>query len=185
MIDGNKMDIKEFERGIQNIIEAFNEQKKQYIAIINSMNEKIISLEQLVNKLKEENFFYQNKLHNLQKNIECISKSICKLKDDELLINDNINSIIDKDRSNNLNENENFLKLILDKKNKIDYFGIDNTNKFKAQETKKSNHKNEYRDEINYYIYENDISNNKRNKIYMKAINKLLSNSVLKNKKDI
>ena len=35
MINGNKMDIKEFERGIQNIIEAFNEQKKQYIAIIN------------------------------------------------------------------------------------------------------------------------------------------------------
>ena len=85
-MDGKNIDIKEFQRGIQIIIEAFNEQKKQYIKIINSMNERINSLEHIVNKLKEENSFYQNKLQTLQKNIKCISKSICQLKDDEILI---------------------------------------------------------------------------------------------------
>jgi uridine kinase len=78
------------------ILEAFNEQKKQYINIINSMNEKMILLEQQISKLKEENTFYQNKLHILQKNIKCISKSICQLKDDEILIIEGIHCLNDK-----------------------------------------------------------------------------------------
>ena len=87
-IDKNDINIKELQKGIKMILEGFEEQKKQYIAIINSMNEKIDSLEQQINKLKEENSLYQNKLRTLQKNIKCISKSICDLKDDEILIND-------------------------------------------------------------------------------------------------
>ena len=70
MIENEKnIELKDFQKGIQKILEAFNEQKKQYINIINSMNEKLILLEQQINKLKEENAFYQNKLHKLQKNI--------------------------------------------------------------------------------------------------------------------
>ena len=83
-IDKNDINIKELQKGIKMILEGFEEQKKQYIAIINSMNEKIDSLEQQINKLKEENSLYQNKLRTLQKNIKCISKSICDLKDDEI-----------------------------------------------------------------------------------------------------
>ena len=187
-MDGKNIDIKEFQRGIQIIIEAFNEQKKQYIKIINSMNERINSLEHIVNKLKEENSFYQNKLQTLQKNIKCISKSICQLKDDEILINDkdkeNSKIIEDKDK-NNLNENESFLKSILDKKNITDYFEINNSNKFEIQDIKNKNQKNKFNEKLNYYTNENDISNNKRDIIYMKAINKLLSNRISKNKKDI
>ena len=189
MIDnGKNIDIKEFQRGIQIIIEAFNEQKKQYIKIINSMNERINLLEHIVNKLKEENSFYQNKLQTLQKNIKCISKSICQLKDDEILINDkdkeNSKIIEDKDK-NNLNENESFLKSILDKKNITDYFEINNSNKFEIQDIKNKNQKNKFCEKLNYYTNENDISNNKRDIIYIKAINKLLSNRISKNKKDI
>ena len=104
IINENNIDIKEFQRGIQMILEAFTEQKKQYIAIINSMNEKIISLEQQVSKLKEENSVYQNKLHNLQQNIKSISKSIIQLKDDETSINDeNNNKKIEKKVDINLN----------------------------------------------------------------------------------
>ena len=187
-MDGKNIDIKEFQRGIQIIIEAFNEQKKQYIKIINSMNERINLLEHIVNKLKEENSFYQNKLQTLQKNIKCISKSICQLKDDEILINDkdkeNSKIIEDKDK-NNLNENESFLKSILDKKNITDYFEINNSNKFEIQDIKNKNQKNKFNEKLNYYTNENDISNNKRDIIYMKAINKLLSNRISKNKKDI
>ena len=187
-MDGKNIDIKEFQRGIQIIIEAFNEQKKQYIKIINSMNERINSLEHIVNKLKEENSFYQNKLQTLQKNIKCISKSICQLKDDEILINDkdkeNSKIIEDKDK-NNLNENESFLKSILDKKNITDYFEINNSNKFEIQDIKNKNQKNKFCEKLNYYTNENDISNNKRDIIYIKAINKLLSNRISKNKKDI
>ena len=186
--NGKNIDIKEFQRGIQIIIEAFNEQKKQYIKIINSMNERINSLEHIVNKLKEENSFYQNKLQTLQKNIKCISKSICQLKDDEILINDkdkeNSKIIEDKDK-NNLNENESFLKSILDKKNITDYFEINNSNKFEIQDIKNKNQKNKFCEKLNYYTNENDISNNKRDIIYIKAINKLLSNRISKNKKDI
>ena len=187
-MDGKNIDIKEFQRGIQIIIEAFNEQKKQYIKIINSMNERINSLEHIVNKLKEENSFYQNKLQTLQKNIKCISKSICQLKDDEILINDkdkeNSKIIEDKDKKN-LNENESFLKSILDKKNITDYFEINNSNKFEIQDIKNKNQKNKFCEKLNYYTNENDISNNKRDIIYIKAINKLLSNRISKNKKDI
>ena len=175
MINGNKIDIKEFERGIQNIIEAFNEQKKQYIAIINSMNEKIISLEQQINTLKEENALYQNKLYNLQKNIKCISKSICQLKDDEILINDSENDkkINEKD-NNNLFENENYLKPIINKNQFNDIFKTHNLNMFNNQKTKNKNHRNMYYNEINYITKEEDISPNKKDKIYKKAINKIL-----------
>ena len=101
------------------ILEAYNEQKKQYIAIINSMNEKIISLEQQVSKLKEENSVYQNKLHNLQQNIKSISKSIIQLKDDEISINDENNKKIEKKGDINLNENEGYMKSLMNKNYKI------------------------------------------------------------------
>ena len=118
IVSGTNIDIKDFQKGIQMILEAFNEQKKQYLNIINSMNEKMILLEQQVSKLKEENAFYQNKLHTLQKNIKCISKSICQLKDDEILnndvINDNNDNII-KNPITNKFDKDNYLKIIIDK----------------------------------------------------------------------
>ena len=37
----NKMDMKELQKGIQMVLEAFNEQKEQYIKIINTLKERI------------------------------------------------------------------------------------------------------------------------------------------------
>ena len=77
------------------------------------------------------------------------------------------------------------MKSILDKKNITDYFEINNSNKFEIQDIKNKNQKNKFCEKLNYYTNENDISNNKRDIIYIKAINKLLSNRISKNKKDI
>ena len=186
IVDEKDLDKKEFQKGIQIILEAFNEQKKQYIKIINTMNEKIISLEQQINTLKEENTLYQNKLYNLQKNIKCISKSICQLKDDEILINDsdnNNNKINEKD-NNNLFENENYLKPIINKNKFNDIFKTHNLNLLDNQKTKNKNHKNIYYNEIKNITKEEDISSNKKDKIYKKAINKILNNKNMKNKND-
>ena len=187
IINEKNIEIKDFQKGIQVILEAFNEQKKQYMNIINSMNEKMILLEKQINKLKEENAFYQNKLHTLQKNIKCISKSICQLKDDEILnneeINDNSNNIVDKNVKNSSFDKNNYLKLISDK-NK-DLQKIHNLNKIDAQNARNKNHKNKYINELNYYTREEDISINKKNKIYMKAINKILNNNIIKNKNNL
>ena len=185
IVNGTNIDIKDFQKGIQMILEAFNEQKKQYLNIINSMNEKMILLEQQVSKLKEENAFYQNKLHTLQKNIKCISKSICQLKDDEILnndvINDNNDNII-KNPITNKFDKDNYLKIIMDK-NK-DLLNIHNLNKLENQKTKNKNHKNKYINELNYYTGEQDISIIKKDKIYKKAINKILNIDSIKNKTD-
>ena len=185
IVNGTNIDIKDFQKGIQMILEAFNEQKKQYLNIINSMNEKMILLEQQVSKLKEENAFYQNKLHTLQKNIKCISKSICQLKDDEILnndvINDNNDNIV-KNPITNKFDKDNYLKIIMDK-NK-DLLNIHNLNKLENQKTKNKNHKNKYINELNYYTGEQDISIIKKDKIYKKAINKILNIDSIKNKTD-
>ena len=185
IVNGTNIDIKDFQKGIQMILEAFNEQKKQYLNIINSMNEKMILLEQQVSKLKEENAFYQNKLHTLQKNIKCISKSICQLKDDEILnndvINDNNDNII-KNPITNKFDKDNYLKIIMDK-NK-DLLNIHNLNKLENQKTKNKNHKNKYINELNYYTGEQDITIIKKDKIYKKAINKILNIDSIKNKTD-
>ena len=185
IINEKNIDIKEFQRGIQMILEAFNEQKKQYIAIINSMNEKIISLEHQIDILKEDNSVYQNKLHNLQKNIKSISKSIIQLKDDEISINDDDNNEkIDKKDDINLKENKSYWKSLINKNNKKDNFEINFLNKIENQKTKNRNDKNKYINELNYYTRENDISVNKKDKIYKKAINKILSSRINKNKND-
>ena len=185
IVNGTNIDIKDFQKGIQMILEAFNEQKKQYLNIINSMNEKMILLEQQVSKLKEENAFYQNKLHTLQKNIKCISKSICQLKDDEILnndvINDNNDNIV-KNPITNKFDKDNYLKIIMDK-NK-DLLNIHNLNKLENQKTKNKNHKNKYINELNYYTGEQDITIIKKDKIYKKAINKILNIDSIKNKTD-
>jgi len=186
-IDKNDINIKELQKGIKMILEGFEEQKKQYIAIINSMNEKIDSLEQQINKLKEENSLYQNKLRTLQKNIKCISKSICDLKDDEILINDENkkNEILDKEiKNNNLMENENYLELLKEKNKANDSFRI-HKNKFEIMKNKNTNHINKFFNDFNYYIKDEGNIENRQDKVYMKAINKILNNKIKKDKSDL
>ena len=186
-IDKNDINIKELQKGIKMILEGFEEQKKQYIAIINSMNEKIDSLEQQINKLKEENSLYQNKLRTLQKNIKCISKSICDLKDDEILINDENkkNEILDKEiKNNNLMENENYLELLKEKNKADDSFRI-HKNKFDIMKNKNTNHINKFFNDFNYYIKDEGNIENRQDKVYMKAINKILNNKIKKDKSDL
>ena len=186
-IDKNDINIKELQKGIKIILEGFEEQKKQYIAIINSMNEKIDSLEQQINKLKKENSLYQNKLRTLQKNIKCISKSICDLKDDEILINDENkkNEILDKEiKNNNLMENENYLELLKEKNKANDSFRI-HKNKFEIMKNKNTNHINKFFNDFNYYIKDEGNTENRQDKVYMKAINKILNNKIKKDKSDL
>ena len=186
-IDKNDINIKELQKGIKMILEGFEEQKKQYIAIINSMNEKIDSLEQQINKLKGENSLYQNKLRTLQKNIKCISKSICDLKDDEILINDENkkNEILDKEiKNNNLMENENYLELLKEKNKANDSFRI-HKNKFEIMKNKNTNHINKFFNDFNYYIKDEGNIENRQDKVYMKAINKILNNKIKKDKSDL
>ena len=191
IINEKELDKKDFQKGIQIILEAFNEQKKQYIKIINTMNEKIISLEQQINNLKEENTLYQNKLLILQKNIKCISKSICQLKDDEILNNvtqdnnnnNNNNKINEKDKSN-LFENEKYLKPTINKNQFNDLFKTHNLNMNDKQKMNNKNHKNMYYNEINYYTKDGEVSSNKKDKIYKKAINKILNNKNMMNKNE-
>ena len=186
-IDKNDINIKELQKGIKMILEGFEEQKKQYIAIINSMNEKIDSLEQQINKLKKENSLYQNKLRTLQKNIKCISKSICDLKDDEILINDENkkNEILDKEiKNNNLMENENYLELLKEKNKANDSFRI-HKNKFEIMKNKNTNHINKFFNDFNYYIKDEGNTENRQDKVYMKAINKILNNKIKKDKSDL
>ena len=186
-IDKNDINIKELQKGIKMILEGFEEQKKQYIAIINSMNEKIDSLEQQINKLKEENSLYQNKLRTLQKNIKCISKSICDLKDDEILINDENkkNEILDKEiKNNNLMENENYLELLKEKNKANDSFRI-HKNKFEIMKNKNTNHINKFFNDFTYYIKDEGNTENRQDKVYMKAINKILNNKIKKDKSDL
>jgi hypothetical protein len=186
-IDKNDINIKELQKGIKMILEGFEEQKKQYIAIINSMNEKIDSLEQQINKLKEENSLYQNKLRTLQKNIKCISKSICDLKDDEILINDENKKIeiLGKEmKNNNLMENENYLELLKEKNKADDSFRI-HKNKFEIMKNKNTNHINKFFNDFNYYMKDEGNTENRQDKVYMKAINKILNNKIKKDKSDL
>ena len=186
-IDKNDINIKELQKGIKMILEGFEEQKKQYIAIINSMNEKIDSLEQQINKLKEENSLYQNKLRTLQKNIKCISKSICDLKDDEILINDENKKIeiLDKEmKNNNLMENENYLELLKEKNKANDSFRI-HKNKFEIMKNKNTNHINKFFNDFNFYMKDEGNTENRQDKVYMKAINKILNNKIKKDKSDL
>ena len=105
-VNENNIDMKELKKGIQMILTAFNEQKEQYIKIINSLKERILSLEEQVNKLKEENILYQNKLYTLQKNIKCISKTIYQLREDEESVEEKNMSDFDKSEKTNSENTE-------------------------------------------------------------------------------
>ena len=119
-VNENNIDMKELKKGIQMILTAFNEQKEQYIKIINSLKEKILSLEEQVNKLKEENILYQNKLYTLQKNIKCISKTIYQLREDEESVEEK--NISDFDKSEKTNSEDTEKKMLMKEKDKNDDF---------------------------------------------------------------
>ena len=73
----------ELNNGVNMIISAFNEQRMQYLKIIDSLQEKISSLESIIKKLQKDNMAYQKKLRALQSNIKCISNTIFQPGDDE------------------------------------------------------------------------------------------------------
>ena len=151
-INEKNIEMNELKKGIQMILAAFNEQKDKYIKIINTLKEKITFLEEQIKKLKNENTLYQNKLYNLQKNIKCISKTICQLKDDEELEGKNI-SDNDKFDKNSWQE-DNLIKLTKDKKN--DFFKKYALNKLELIEPSKINNKN---NQINNIFEEEDNIN--------------------------
>ena len=177
--------MKELKKGIQMILTAFNQQKAQYIKIINSMKEKIILLEDEIVKLKEENNLYQNKLFTLQKNIKCISKTICQIKDDEESIEEKNNSYTDKyDKSNSIEQEDN-VKLAKEKNNI--FFKKHSLNKLEIKKPEKINNKiiqdlNNYFND--YYNREDDIKIKNKEKIYLNGVYLTLNNKKNKNKKE-
>ena len=180
-INDRNIDMKELKKGIQMILTAFNEQKQQYLKIINSMKEKIISLEDQIMKLKEENNLYQNKLYTLQKNIKCISKTICQLKEDEDSIEEKNMSDTDKfDKSNSSDQEDNLIKLTKDKNN--DFFRKHSLNKLELKNP--VNLDNYFNEDNIYYNREDDIQIKKKNNIYMNNAYKTLNNKKNKNKKE-
>ena len=183
-INDRNIDIKELKKGIQMIIKAFNEQKEQYLKIINSMKEKIALLEEQITKLTEENNRYQNKLFSLQQNIKYISKTICQIKDDEESIEDKDNNDVDKSNSSNSIDQEQNLKIKLIKNKNKDFFKKYSLNKLEIKKPIKSinqesniNFEDEEEDN-NYYIRDDDIQikrKEKKDNNYMNNIYKTLN----------
>ena len=184
-INDRNVDMKELKKGIQMILTAFNQQKAQFIKIINSMKEKIILLEDEIVKLKEENNLYQNKLFTLQKNIKCISKTICQIKDDEESIEEKNNSFNDKyDKSNSIEQEDN-AKLTKEKNNI--FFKKHSLNKLEIKKPEKINNKiiqdlNNYFND--YYNREDDIKIKNKENIYLNGVYMTLNNKKNKNKKE-
>ena len=184
-INDRNIDMKELKKGIQMILTAFNQQKAQFIKIINSMKEKIILLEDEIVKLKEENNLYQNKLFTLQKNIKCISKTICQIKDDEESIEEKNNSFTDKyDKSNSIEQEDN-AKLTKEKNNI--FFKKHSLNKLEIKKPEKINNKiiqdlNNYFND--YYNREDDIKIKNKENIYLNGVYMTLNNKKNKNKKE-
>ena len=184
-INDRNIDMKELKKGIQMILTAFNQQKAQFIKIINSMKEKIILLEDEIVKLKEENNLYQNKLFTLQKNIKCISKTIFQIKDDEESIEEKNNSYTDKyDKSNSIEQEDN-AKLTKEKNNI--FFKKHSLNKLEIKKPEKINNKiiqdlNNYFND--YYNREDDIKIKNKENIYLNGVYMTLNNKKNKNKKE-
>ena len=191
-INDKKIDIKELKKGIQMILRAFNEQKEKYLKIINSMKEKISLLEEQIIKLKEENNLFQNKLFTLQKNIKCISKTICQIKDDEESIEEkNISDMENSDKSNS-SELEQNLKIKLTKDKNKDFFKKHSLKKLEMKKIPKNNNKNQeinnyFLEGNNYYIREDDIQIKKKdmnNNNYITNLYKTINNKKYNIKKD-
>ena len=191
-INDRNIDIKELKKGIQMILRAFNEQKEKYLKIINSMKEKISLLEDQIIKLKEENNLYQNKLFTLQKNIKCISKTICQIKDDEEESIEGKNSDMDKSDKSNSSELEQNLKIKLTKDKNKDFFKKHSLNKLEMKKTTKNNNINQennnyFREDNNYYSREDDIQIKKKDRNdnnYLNNIYKTINNKKYNIKKE-
>ena len=188
-IKDRNIDMKELKKGIQMILTAFNQQKEQFIKIINSMKEKIILLEDQIVKLKEENNIYQNKLFTLQKNIKCISKTICQLKDDEESVEEKNNSYTEKyNKSNSDDQEDNSVKLSKDKNNI--FFKKHSLNKLEIKKPEKINNKiiqdlnNYFNDYNNFYNREDDITIKNKDNIFLNDVYKTLNSKKNKNKKE-
>ena len=186
-VNENNIDMKELKKGIQMILTAFNEQKEQYIKIINSLKERILSLEEQVNKLKEENILYQNKLYTLQKNIKCISKTIYQLREDEESVEEK--NMSDFDKSEKANSEDTEKKILMKEKDKNDdFYKKYNLNKLELTKIKKISNKNQ--EENNFLLEDNnnfrrdDDIKIKKDNSYMKNIYNNLNNKNNQSKKD-
>ena len=95
------------------------------------------------------------------------------------------NEILDKEiKNNNLMENENYLELLKEKNKANDSFRI-HKNKFEIMKNKNTNHINKFFNDFNYYIKDEGNIENRQDKVYMKAINKILNNKIKKDKSDL
>ena len=113
-------------KGIKLIIYAFNNQKNEY-------TKNIDQLESEIKRLREENFIYKNKLSNLQKKLDSLSKTVCVVDSD----NEEIKNQNDK----GIRQYELYMKESLNK----DLYNNNRTL------TNNYNKKNEINNKINFY----------------------------------
>ena len=189
LIKEKKIDIEELKKAIQLILKAFNEQKVQYVKIINSLEEKISLLKKENKKLKEENNLYKKKLYTLQKNIKYVSKRIYQLRDDEESFEEKHMSDNNKNNKNNSIEQNQNLKIKLTKDNdnkffkkiKSNKFGLNKFNTYNQKSKELNNYINKNK---NFYSRDDDIQIKKKDYSYMCSIYKILNDKKIKNKED-
>ena len=173
-------------KGIEIILSAFNEQKKEY-------KKTIYELEKENSKLKEENNIYKNKLSILHKKLSKISKTFCDIdmEDEEAKVqaNENLNNISNymKETGKNTCPNR---KSVLYKnfysQNKDHNYTSYITKNIKENEERKKNNTNYQYNLKNIFNQQNkDCLNYCKRKFDIKRLNDSTSYSVENNSKEI
>ena len=168
-------------KGIEIILSAFNEQKKEY-------KKTIYELEKENSKLKEENNIYKNKLSILHKKLSKISKTFCDIdmEDEETKVqaNENLNNINNylKETGKNTcpNRKSVLYKNFYSQSKDHNYTSYITKNIKENGERKKNN--------TNYYIcnqQNNDSLNYCKRNIDIKRINDSTSYSMENNSKEV
>ena len=178
----NSTNKKDLDKGVNMIMIAFNQQKEQYLNIINSLKEKIIFLEEQIQKLKQVNILYKNKLNSVQKNIKNISFSICQIKEDEKNNNSNSNSN-DYLKENIPNENKQVIKDKNENEKKSRRQSL-NKSKLKKILYEKEEINKKYTERKNVKAEDDiEIKNNKKKRLINNSMLKNIYDKKMKNKK--
>ena len=173
-------------KGIEIILSAFNEQKKEY-------KKTIYELEKENSKLKEENNIYKNKLSILHKKLSKISKTFCDIdmEDEEAKVQanenlNNINNYIKETGKNTCPNRKSVLYKNFYSQNKDHNYTSYLTKNIKENEERKKNNTNyQYNLKNIFNQQNNDCLNYCKRKIDTKKLNDSTSYSVENNSKEI
>ena len=174
-------------KGIEIVLSAFNEQKKEF-------KKTIYELEKENSKLKEENNIYKNKLSSLHKKLSKISKTFCDIdiEDEETKvqanenINNNNNNYVKETGKNTCPNRKSILYKNFYSQNKDhNYTSYIAKNIKENGERKKNNANYQYNLKNIFNQQNNDCLNYFRRNIDIKRLNDSTSYSVENNSKEI